>query len=94
MTLPSAEVQAGRLQTIKYVVRYLTKDAKDPERIGRRVLVWQYQLHRNESSEKVKSLAARLGVSQPRASRAIADAEASLFSIKSYQPIPAGESLV
>lgn len=81
-TLPSPEVQSIREQAIREVIRHLTKDACDPARIGRRVLVWDYRLRRQAEGEKVISLAARLGVSQPRASKAIADAETSLYAIK------------
>jgi hypothetical protein len=82
MTIASPEVQAIREQTVREVIRYLTKDARDLERIGRRVLLWEYQLRRKESEEKVISLAQRLGVSQPRVSKALADVQESLLAIK------------
>ena len=85
-TLPSPEVQAIREANTREVIRHLTKDACDPARIGRRVLVWDYRLRRQAEGERVISLAARLGVSQPRASRAIADAETALYAIKVIAP--------
>ena len=80
--LPSEEVQRIRDENTRELVFHLCKNARDPERIGRRLLVMEYQLQRKASSEKVIDLAKRLGVSQPRASKALADSEAALFAIK------------
>jgi hypothetical protein len=79
-----SEIEARQIQdkTIRDVIARLTERATDPERIGRRVLVWKFQLHRTGESEKVIDLAKRLGVSQPCASQAIAEAQSNIHNLR------------
>ena len=64
------------------VIARLTARATDPERIGRRVLVWKFQLNQNAERGKVIDLAKRLGVSQPCASQAIAEAQSLIYDLR------------
>lgn len=75
------EVRQIRDQTVRDVIRRLTERASDPERIGRRVLMWKFQLVDRHEGRKVIDLASSLGVSQPYASKAIAEAESSIFDL-------------
>jgi len=80
-TLTEIEVRRIRDETIREVIRRLTKGATDRERIGSRVVAWEYRLKDAAQREKMLILAKRLGVSAPRVSQAVAVADAELHAI-------------
>jgi hypothetical protein len=61
-----------RSETIDRLVALLTKNAREPERIGQRVLVMEFILSREKGFPVMKDLAQRMGVSPARASQAVA----------------------
>jgi len=81
-TLSDIEARQLRDATVRVVIARLTARATDPERIGRRVLVWKFQLNQNAERGKVIDLAKRLGVSQPCASQAIAEAQSLIYDLR------------
>lgn len=84
-----SEIETRRIkdETVREVLRRLVKNAKDPERIGRRVLAWDFELRRGEQREKLLTFAQRLGVSSAAASQSVAEAEAALFEVRSLTPV-------
>lgn len=81
-TLSDIEVRQVRDEAIRDVVRRLVQGARNPARIGVRVLQWDYVLNRATTNEKQLSFAKRLGVSEPRVCVAVADAEAAITEIR------------
>lgn len=73
-----------RAEAIKGVVALLTKNARDPERIGRRVLVLEWLLQDEEKikSDSQKLLAQSLGVTEGRVSQLVSAVEDALTKIK------------
>ena len=78
-TLSEIEIRQIKDATIREVIRKLTKGARDPERIGRRVLMWQFTL--NPVGKKL-SLAKQLGVAEATVSIALTDAHAALSELR------------
>jgi hypothetical protein len=87
VSLSEIEVRRIKDQTIREVIGKLTANARDPERIGRRVLAWEFKLRQAESGERLLQLAKRLGISVSGASQAVADAEGALIEIKHFTPM-------
>jgi hypothetical protein len=84
--LSDIEIRRIREQAIRDLLRELTTLARDPERIGRRVLALEYRLNRAAKGELLLTFAKRLGVSSARASVAVSDAEATLFELRKVTP--------
>lgn len=61
-----------RERTIDYLMKIFTRNAQDPERIGRRVLYMQFILDNEKVFPSMKDLADRLGVSSSAASQGVA----------------------
>jgi hypothetical protein len=81
-TLTDIEARQTRDQTIRALLRWLMRDARDPTRIGRRVLILNYRLNGQPAGDRMLKLAKELGVSSARVSIAVADAEAEIFRIR------------
>ncbi len=82
MPIPEAEILQIREETIRCVIRHFLANAKDPGRIGRRVLMWDFALKDKERREKLRSFAASLNVSESSACESVADAEAAIYKVR------------
>ena len=73
-----------RNETVKMIVSMLTKNACEPDRIGRRVLVlnWLLQEKENVKPQSQKNLAQILGVSEGRVSQMLSAIEDGLEKIR------------
>ncbi len=80
-----------RERTIDYLMKIFTKNAKDPDRIGRRVLYLQFILNGQRGFPVMTELAERLGVSLSCVSRGVSEREAELEALKNAKP-SAGET--
>jgi uncharacterized protein YigA (DUF484 family) len=85
--LSDIETRRIRDETIREVIRHLMQNARDPERIGRRVLAWDFKLREGEQREKLLTFAKTLGVSSARASTAVSEAEADLFEVRNVKSV-------
>jgi hypothetical protein len=85
-----SDIEARRIrdETVREVIARLRKGASDPERIGRRVLAWDYRLRQAATGEKLVKFAQRLEVSPARASIAVSDAHAALSEIVNVNTAP------
>jgi len=72
-----------RHDTVKRVISYVTKNACEPETIGRRIVVldWYFQDEDSIQPLKQKDLAQRLGVTEGRCSQMLSAAEDALAEI-------------
>lgn len=61
-----------REKAIEYLMEIFTRNAQDPERIGRRVLYMQFILDREKGFPSMKELAAKLRVTPSAASQGVA----------------------
>jgi hypothetical protein len=81
-TLTEIEARRIRHDTIRRTISFLARAAKSPRRVGLRVMLLDYVLTDSEGRGKQKELARRLGLSEGRASKAIADLSASLAALR------------
>lgn len=79
----SAAITADRREAIRALVKYLTRRAKDPERIGVRVLMLEYALRRRCGfPEKANSFARYQKLSPARVSEALTLIDAVLDDLE------------
>src|SRR5436190_1821333 len=76
-----AEVRRLKEEALRDLVHWLTRNAKTPERIFQRVQSVQHGFQQESQREKQRQFAERLGISKPRASAAIIEAEAAISQI-------------
>ena len=81
-TLSDIELRRCRHETIRAVIGFLARAARSPRRVGLRVLLLDFALQDQEVRGKQKELAARLGLTEGRTSKAIADLSASLDELR------------
>ncbi len=81
-TLRDIEIQQVRDETIRQVILGLTRNARDPERIGRRVLSMYYALRLGGNGQSLLNLSQQLGVSVPAASMQASTAAAELHRLR------------
>jgi hypothetical protein len=85
-TLSDIEVMRIRNEAIRQgsrelVTRLLKHASNNPKRVFSRVLALDHKLNGPERQEKLLTLAHRLGVSSPRASQAVTEAEDTLHEV-------------
>ena len=82
--LPDLHERKIRNKTVKRLISMLTKNANEPDRIGRRVLVlnWLLQEEENVKPQSQKHLAQILGVSEGRVSQMLSAVEDGLEKIR------------
>jgi len=68
-------------EALRDLVRWLTRNAKTPERVFQRVQSVQHRFQQESQREKQRQFAERLGISKARASAAIIEAEAAIHDI-------------
>lgn len=69
---------AGVKDAQRQLIRWLLRNAQEPERVYKRVLQLDYVLRKDEQREQQKELAKRLNVGSTRCSIAISEAEGFL----------------
>jgi uncharacterized protein YigA (DUF484 family) len=81
-TLSEIEIRRIKDETIRSVIDRLTQNARTPERIGKRVLAWKFQLRAQSQREKLLSFSKRLGMASSSASVAVTAAETHINDIR------------
>lgn len=74
-------IRAERKDAVRQFVRFLTSNANDPARIGKRVKVVEYMFEKEQSFPKLKTLASELVCSSGSLSRNITNYKPELESI-------------
>jgi uncharacterized protein YigA (DUF484 family) len=71
-----------RDETMREVIGRLTQNAREPDRIGRRVLAWQFKLAQGDERDKLLTFAARLKVTSAAASQAVTAAQEDIHEVR------------
>lgn len=80
--LDDIEYRRGVDAGIRQTIERLTRNARDPARVGRRALAWKFHLGRADESERLTNFARSLGVAKSSACVAVNEAQAAILEIR------------